>query len=118
LSRTNSRCIMLGADLIFVSCSTNSHNSSKVASGCAFTAARMAASAVANLRVGPPACGNGAQVPVFRWRANQRSIDGSLTLYRRAASGILHSPLSTLAITRARRSVEYAFIPPIMPSYH
>jgi hypothetical protein len=43
---------------------------------------------------------------------------GSLTLYRLAASGILHSPLSTLATTRSRRSVEYAFIPLIMPSNH
>ena len=105
-SRTNSRCIILGADLIFVSFSTASHNSCNVTSGCALTAARMAASAVASLRAGPPACGNGAQLPVFRYWANQRSIDGSLTLYRRAASGILLSPLSTLAITRSRRSVE------------
>jgi len=56
---------------------------------------------------------NGAQLPVDRFRANQRSIEGSLTLYRLAASGILHS---TLAITRSRRSIEYAFIPSIMPS--
>src|SRR5512133_402496 len=115
-SRTNSRCIMLGADLIFVSFSTHSHNSGKVASGCAFTAARMAPSAGANLRAGPPAYGNGAQLPVFRYRPNQRSSEGSLTLYRCAASGILHSPLSTLFTARSRRSIEYAFMLPIMPS--
>jgi len=118
LSRTNSRYIILGSDLIFVSFSTRPHNSCKVASGCAFTAARMTAAALANLRDGPPLCGSAAQLPVVRFRANQRSIDGSLTLYRRAAAGILHSPLSTLAITRSRRSIEYAFIPPIMPSIH
>ena len=116
LSRTNSRCIMLGADWIFVSFSTSSHSSDKVASGLAFTAARIADSAWANLRAGPPACGNGAQLPVFRYLANQRSMVGSLTLYRRAACGMLHSLLSTLATTRSRRSVEYAFIPTIMPS--
>ena len=117
-SRTNSRCIMLGADLIFVSFSTASHSSCKVASGWAFTAARMATSALANLRDGPPACGSAAQVPISRWRANQRSMEGSLTLYRLAACGMLHSPLSTLATTRSRRSFEYAFILPIMPSNH
>jgi len=116
LSRANSRHIMLGSDLIFVSFSTSSHNSCKVASGCACTAARMTASALANLRGTPPAWGNDAHCPVDRCRANQRSIDGSLTLYRLAASEILHSPLSTLEITRSRRSFEYAFIPPIMPS--
>ena len=116
LSRTNSRYIMLGSDLIFVFFSTNSHNSCKVASGCAFTTSRMTASADANVRAGPPACGSGAQVPINRFRANQRSIVGSLTLYRLAAAGILHSPLSTLATTRSRRSIEYAFIPLIMPS--
>jgi hypothetical protein len=41
---------------------------------------------------------------------------GSLTLYRLAAAGILHSPLSTLDITRSLRSMEYAFMPLIMPS--
>jgi len=117
-SRTNSRCIMLGAALILVSFSTIAHNSSKVASGWAFTAARMAASAVANLRAGPPAWGSGAQLPVFRYFANQRSRDGSLTLYRLAACGMLHSPLSTLSIARSRRSLEYAFMPLIMPSNH
>jgi hypothetical protein len=109
---------MLGADLIFVSFSTASHNSGKVASGWAFTAARIAASAVANLRAGPPAWGRGAQLPVFRYCANQRSRLGWLTLYRLAACGMLHSPLSTLSIARSRRSGEYAFIPPIMPSNH
>jgi hypothetical protein len=115
-SRTNSRHTMLVLDLIFVFFSTASHSSCKVASGCAFTAARRAPSAGANWRDGPPAYGKGAQLPLFRYRATQRSMDGSLTLYRRAASGILHSPLSTLATTRSRRSVEYAFIPHIMPS--
>ena len=47
LSRTNSRCIILELDLIFVSFSTCSHNSCKLASDCAFTAARMTASALA-----------------------------------------------------------------------
>ncbi len=116
LSRANSRHIMLGSDLIFVSFSTYSHNSCKLASGCAFTAARMTASALANLRGTPPAWGNGAQLPVDRFRANQRSMVGSLTLYRLAAPGILHSPLSILETTRSRRSIEYACIPPIMPS--
>jgi len=118
LSRTNSRYIMLELDLIFVSFSTRSHNSCKVASGCAFTAARITASAVANLRGGPPAYGSGAHVPVRRFRPNQRSMLGSLTWYRLAAAGILYSPLSTLASTRSRRSFEYAFIPLIMPSQH
>ena len=118
LSRTNSRYIILGSDLIFVSFATRSHNSCKVTSGCACTAARMAASALTNWRDGPPLWGSAAQLPVVRFRANQRSIEGSLTLYRRAASGILHSPLSTLANTRSRRSIEYAFIPLIMPSIH
>ncbi len=116
LSRANSRHIRLGSDWIFVSFSTCSHNSCKVASGCAFTAARIPASTAASLRGTPPAWGSGALLPVLRFRANQRSREGSLTLYRRAAAGILHSPLSTLAITRSRRSVEYAFMPPIMPS--
>ena len=116
LSRTNSRYIILELDLISVSFSTRSHNSRKVASDCAFTAARMTASALANLRVGPPAYGSGAHVPMERFRANQRSMVGSLTLYRLAAAGILHSPLSTLATARSRRSTEYAFIPLIMPS--
>jgi hypothetical protein len=116
LSRANSRHIMLGSDWICASFATFSHSSCKVASGWAFTAARMTDSAAANLRGTPPARGNGAQLPVFRFRATQRSMLGSLTLYRRAAAGILHSPLSTLATTRSRRSVEYAFMPPIMPS--
>jgi hypothetical protein len=68
------------------------------------------------LRGGPPAYGSGAHVPVRRFRATQRSMVGSLTLYRLAAAGILHSPLSTLNVTRSRRSMEYAFIPLIMPS--
>ena len=117
-SRANSRHIILGSDLILQSRSTRAHNSCKVASACSFTAARMTVSAAANLRTTPPAWGNGAQLPVARCRANQRSIDGSLTLYRRAASGILLSPLSTVLTTRSRRSVEYAFIPSIMPSSH
>lgn len=115
-SRTSSRCIMLGADWIFVSFLIISHSSGKVASGLAFTAARISAWALANLRAGPPAWGSGAQLPVFRYFANQRSMVGSLTLYRRAACGMLHSPLSTLATIRSRRSVEYALIPTIMPS--
>ena len=115
-SRANSRHIMLGSDLIFVAFSTCSHNSCKVASGCALTAARITASTTASLRGTPPAWGSGALLPVVRFRANQRSIDGSLILYRRAAAGILHSPFSILATTRSRRSVEYAFISPIMPS--
>jgi hypothetical protein len=86
LSRTNSRYIILELDLIFVSFSTRSHNSCKVASGSAVTAARMTASAVTNLRDGPPAYGSGAHVPVRRFRANQRSMVGSLTLYRLAAT--------------------------------
>jgi hypothetical protein len=64
-SRTNSQYIMHGSDLIFVAFSTASHNSCKVASGWAFTAARMVASAAANLRDGPPAWASGAQLPVF-----------------------------------------------------
>jgi hypothetical protein len=76
----------------------------------------MTASAAASLRAGPPLWGSGAHIPVRRFRATQRSIVGSLTLYRLAAAGILHSLLSTLATTRSRRSFEYAFIPPIMPS--
>ena len=117
-SRANSRHIILGSDLILQSRSTRAHNSCKVASACSFTAARMTVSAAANLRATPPAWGNGAQLPVARCRASQRSIDGSLTLYRRAASGILQSPLSTAFTIRWRRSVEYAFIPSIMPSNH
>jgi len=105
-SRANSRHIMLGSDLILLSCSTRPHKSCKVASGCSFTAARISLWAAANLRGTPPAWGSGAQLSVARFRANQRSTDGSLILYRLAASGILHSPLSTLNTTRSRRSVE------------
>jgi hypothetical protein len=108
---------MLGADLIFVSFSTNSHNSCNVASGWVFTAARMASLAVANLRAGPPAWGRGAHLPVFRWRANQRSNYSSLTLYRRAASGMLHSLLPTLSIARSGRSVEYTFMPKLFHQF-
>jgi hypothetical protein len=115
-SRANSRHIMLRSDLIPVSFSTCSHNSARVASGWAFTAVRITASAAANLRDGPPACANGATSPVLRFRANHRSIVGSLTLYRRAAAGMLHSPFSTLATTRSRRSIEYARIPLFIPS--
>jgi hypothetical protein len=116
LSRTSSRYCMLGVDLILVSFSTPSHNSCKVASGCAFTAARRTASAPANLRAGPPVWGNGAHRPVLRFRETQRSIVGSLPWYRLPAAGILHSPRSTLATIRSRTSTEYAFKPPIGPS--
>jgi len=51
--RTNSRDIILGSDLILVFCSTTSHNSCKIPSGCAFTAARITASAAASLRGTP-----------------------------------------------------------------
>jgi hypothetical protein len=101
---------MLGADLICFSFSSNLNNSCKVVSGCAFNVARMAASTVANLCDVPRTWDSEAQLSVFRCRANQRSIDGLLTLYRLAAYGVL---LSTLSITRSRK---YAFIPPIMPS--
>jgi hypothetical protein len=47
LSRTNSRYIIPGSDWIPVVFSTLSHSSCNVASGWSFTAARMAASAVA-----------------------------------------------------------------------
>jgi len=66
----------------------------------------MTASAVAKVRGAPPAWGSGAQLPVARFRANQRSTDGSLTWYRLAAAGIVHFPRSTLETTRSRRSVE------------
>jgi hypothetical protein len=117
-NRANSRHIILGSERIFVWCSTRSHNSCKVASGWAFTTARMTAWAEANLRAGPPACGRGAQLPVARFRANHRSIEGSLTWYRCAAAEIVQLWRSILETTRSRRSVEYGFIPPIMPSIH
>lgn len=117
-NRTNSRHIILGSDWSLVFCSTRAHNSCKVASGCALTAARMTAWAVAKVRGMPPAWGNGAQLPVARFRANHRSTDGSLTWYRFAAAGIVHLPRSILETTRSRRSGEYGLIPPSMPSIH
>ena len=54
-SRANSRHIMLGLDLILQFLAIRSHNSCKVASGRALTAARISASALANARGTPPA---------------------------------------------------------------
>ena len=76
-SRINSRHIMLGLAPILLSCSTVSHNSFKVASGWAFTAARITFSAGANLRATPPAWGSGAtpRGPL----AGQPTFDGRFT---------------------------------------
>ena len=117
-SRINSRHIMLGSDVSLVFWVTWSHNSCKVASGCSCTAARMMVAAGAKVRETPPACGKGAQLPVARLRASQRSTEGSLTWNRSAAAEIVNLPRSTLATTRWRRSVEYGCIRSILPSIH
>jgi hypothetical protein len=78
-SRANSRHIRLGSDLMLQSRSIRVHSSCKVMSACSCTAARISVSAAANLRTTPPAWGSGAQLPVARCRASQRSIVGSLT---------------------------------------
>ncbi len=105
-SRRSSRHIMLSLECTRVTCSTRSHNSSRVRSGWVLTAERITRSAAASLRTGPPAWGRGAQLPVFRQRASQRSSDGWLTWNRRAAWGTVHSPLATHWTARSRRSTE------------
>lgn len=76
----NSRHIVLGLTTIWADWATWVHNSCRVRSGCALTAARMMAAQSLSARVGPCASGSGVAFPVSRFRCNHFSTVDKLTL--------------------------------------
>jgi hypothetical protein len=88
---------------------TRSHNSANVTSGCFLTSARMILSAAWSFRLGPEWTGKAAQLPVSRQRYHHFSkVD--LWMSNCIATSTWVLPASKAAITRSRRSWEYAFM--------